>query len=190
MKTIVILIIMAAMTGLIACNASYKTSENDGKLCPIKKETTSILYSRSLGSGEAVLIQYNITSDSLTWKYTDHRNGFILSDVVRYDRKEFDALIDALSQVSFKVKKTKPDVGAGARGYSYYFYDINGSYLDYGVTNHVAVGDNAIAEKAISRFVTTHTTEGEKVTETARKEGVLYIDMEEFPDILTPFRVK
>jgi hypothetical protein len=118
MKTAAILIIIAAMTGLIACNASYNTSGNNGKACPIKKETTSILYSRNFGSGVAVSIQYNITSDSVTWKYTDHRNGFILSDVVRYDKKEYDALIDTLSQVSFKVKSVKPLAAAGGGGYS------------------------------------------------------------------------
>jgi len=190
MKTAAILIIIAAMTGLIACNASYNTSGNNGKACPIKKETTSILYSRNFGSGVAVSIQYNITSDSLTWKYTDHRNGFILSDVVRYDKKEYDALIDTLSQVSFKVKSVKPSAASGGGGYSYAFFDSTGKYLGYGVVNNIASGDNTIAEDAISRFVTTHTTEGEKAVETAKENKLLYIDMEEFPEMLTPFRVK
>ena len=178
------------MTGLIACNASYNTSGNNGKACPIKKETTSILYSRNFGSGVAVSIQYNITSDSLTWKYTDHRNGFILSDVVRYDKKEFDALIDTLSQVSFKVKSVKPSAASGGGGYSYAFFDSTGKYLGYGVVNNIASGDNETAEEAISQFLYTHRTAGEQAVKDAKEKGMLNINMEEFPETLVPYRLQ
>ena len=186
--TLVVVFIMATATCLTACHAGNLGSF--GKKRPIKKETTAIHYYIHTNSGIAVQTDYDITPDSITWLYRDRRNGFILRDVVKYDPKDYDALIDTLSQVAFKVRHVKSNTARGGGGYAYSFFDSKGKYLGYGVVNNIASGDNTIAEDAISRFVTTHTTEGEKAVEAAKENKLLYIDMEEFPEMLTPFRVK
>ena len=191
MKNILASFILAVTTCLATCNASNPiTNDTQKRGCPIKKETTSIHYTVSSNSGIAVQTEYNITPDSVIWHYTDHRNGFTLSDVMRYDRKDFDALIGILSQVAFKVNHVKSIPTTGGGGYAYSFYDNNGRYLGYGVVNNIASGDNKTAEDAISKFLETHKTTGERAVEDAIEKGILYIDIEEFPEILLPYRVK
>ena len=67
-------------------------------------DTTAIHYSMHGNSGVAVQTDYDITPDSITWQYRDRRNGFILRDVVKYAPKDYEALIETLSQVAFKVR--------------------------------------------------------------------------------------
>ena len=128
--------------------------------------------------------------DSVVWKYIDIRNGFTLSDKVEYDRKEFDALIDTLSQVAFKVHHVKSTPSSGGGGYAYAFFDDNGKYLGYGVVNNIASGDNQLAEDAIKQFLHDHKTAGEQAEEEAKEKEFLRIDMEKLPETLEPYRVK
>ena len=102
---------MATATCLTACHAGNLGLL--GKKRPIKKETTAIHYSIHTNSGIAVQTDYDITPDSITWLYRDRRNGFILRDVVKYDPKDYDALIDTLSQVAFKVRHVKSNTARG-----------------------------------------------------------------------------
>ena len=141
-------------------------------------------------SGIAVQTDYDITPDSITWLYRDRRNGFILRDVVKYDPKDYDALIDTLSQVAFKVRHVKSTASRGGGGYAYSFFDSKGKYLGYGVANYIASGDNEIAEEAISQFLYTHRTAGEQAVKDAKEKGMLYINMEEFPETLVPYRLQ
>ena len=191
MKKLLASLIVAATTCLSACNASNPTPDAMRKSkCPIKKETTAIRYTVSSNSGIAVQTEYDITSDSITWHYTDHRNGFTLCDVVKYDRKDFDDLIGILSQVEFKVRQVNSIPSTGGGGYAYSFFDDNGRYLGYGVVNNIASGDNKIAEEAIVQFIDTHKTAGEQAVEEALEKGTLYIDIEEFPETLVPFKME
>ena len=191
MKFILSFITLAAMTCLLSCNASNPMTNSQQKQgCPIKKETTSIHYTHSTNSGIAVLTEYIITQDSLTWYYTDHRNGFTLRDMVKYDSKEYEALINTLSQVQFKVRHENTIPTSGGSGFSYAFYDSNGKYLGYGKVNNIASGDNKVAEKAIADFLNAHMTAGEKAVEEAKKNHLLYIDIEEFPESLMPYKVE
>ncbi len=182
--------ILAATTCLATCNARTSITNGTQKRgCPIRKETTAIRYTVSSNSGIAVQTEYNITSDSVSWYYTDHRNGFTLRDVVKYDREDFDSLIGILSQVEFKVRHVKSIPTSGGGGYAYSFSDNNGIYLGYGVVNNIASGDNDTAETAISQFLETHKTSGERAVEEAIENGLLYIGIEEFPEPLLPYRV-
>ena len=191
MNNLFAFIILAATICLTACCATIKNPNAIQKRgCPIKKETTAIRYTISSNSGIAVQTEYDITPDSLVWHYTDRRNGFILSDAVRYNRNDFDTLIDSLTQVSFKVRAVKPSSSSGGGGYAYSFFDINGRYLGYGVVNNVASGDNKTAEEAISQFIEIHKTAGEQAVEEAKEKDMLYIDIENFPESLAPYRVK
>lgn len=191
MKYLLTSLILAATTGLSTCHAGNPDPDAAQKRgCPIKKETTAIRYTVSSNSGIAVQTEYNITSDSVTWHYTDHRNNFVLYDVVKYDRKDFNALVDILSQVSFKVRHAKSIPSSGRGGYAYSFFDSNGRYLGYGVVNNIASGDNETAEEAISQFLDNHKTAGECAVEDALEKGTLYIDIEEFPETLVPYRVE
>ena len=188
MITLVVVFIMATATCLSACHAGNLGLL--GKRHPIKKETTAIHYSIHTNSGIAVQTDYDITPDSITWLYRDRRNGFILRDVVKYDPKDYDALIDTLSQVAFKVRHVKSNTARGGGGYAYSFFDSKGKYLGYGVVNNIASGDNKIAEKAISQYLDAHPTAGKKAVDEAKEKGLLYIDIEEFPETLAPYRVK
>ena len=191
MKILLASLLLAATICLFTCNAGNTIPDAMQKRrCPIKKETTAIRYTVSSNSGIAVLTEYDITPDSVIWHYTDHRNGFNLRDVVKYDRKDFDTLIDTLSQVAFKVREVKSIPTTGGGGYAYSFFDSDGRYLGYGVVNHIASGDNKTAEEAISQFLDTHKTAGEQAVEEALQKGTLYIDIEEFPEALVPYRVK
>ena len=134
--------------------------------------------------------EYDITPDSVTWRYIDYRNGFTLCDVVACDRNDYIALIETLSQVAFKVRRDNSVPSTGGGGYSYAFFDSNGQYLGYGVVNNIASGDNKIAEKAISQYLDAHPTAGKKAVDEAKEKGLLYIDIEEFPETLAPYRVK
>ncbi len=184
-------LILAATTGLSTCNAGAPNPDAILKRgCPIKKETTAIRYIVTSNSGIAVQTEYSITPDSVIWHYTDHRNGFILNDVVKYDREDFDTLVDTLSQVSFKVRHVESIPTTGGGGYAYSFFDSNGRYLGYGVVNNIATGDNETAEKAISHFLATHKTAGELAVEEAKEKGTLYIDIDEFPEALVPYRIE
>lgn len=191
MKYLLFSLILAATTCLSTCHAGNTNLDAVQKRgCPIKKETTTIRYTVTSNSGIAVQTEYNITCDSVTWYYSDHRNGFVLYDVVKYDRKDFDALIDILSQVSFKVRRVESIPSAGGGGYAYSFFDNNGRYLGYGVVNNIASGDNKVAEKAISQFLENHKTAGERAVEEALEKGILHIDIYEFPETLVPYKVE
>ena len=191
MKHLFFSLILAATTCLSTCHAGNTNTDAVQKRgCPIKKETTVIRYIVSSNSGIATQTEYNITCDSVTWHYTDRRNNFVLYDVVKYDRKDFDALVDILSQVSFKVRHVKSIPSTGGGGYAYSFFDSNGRYLGYGVVNNIASGDNKTAEEAISQFLDSHKTAGEQAVEEALEKGALYIGIDEFPEALVPYRVE
>lgn len=186
-----ILILGISLT-LAACSTMSK-QDKQGSGCPIKKKTTAIRYVHDTNSGIAVETEYNITADSLTWSYNDMRNGFRLYDVVRYDRADFDTLIDTLSSVSFKVfqHQAPPTVGGG--GYVYYFFDDKGESLYFGTGNHAASGNYGAVEEAVGEFIKTHKTKGETVMETlrqkAREEGhPLYF--KDFPKELEGYKVE
>lgn len=184
-------IILVATICLSTCSTINPNPNNMQKRgCPIKKETTSILYTYAYNSGIAVRKEYSITPDSVVWRYIDHRNGFTLSDKVEYDKMEYEALIDTLSQVAFKVRQVKTSPSSGGGGYAYAFFDSNGKYLGFGVVNYIASGDNKTAEDAIKQFLYDHKTAGEQAEEEAQDKGLLHIDMEEFPESLVPYRVK
>ena len=188
MKNLLTTLILAASTCLSTCYAG--NYDKQGHKCPIKKETTAIRYTVASNSGIGTQTEYDITPDSVTWRYIDYRNGFTLSDVVKHDKKDYDALIDILSQVEFKVHRDNSIPSTGGGGYAYAFFDSNGTYLNYGVVNNIASGDNKTAEEAISQFLDTHRTTGEQAVKEALENGMLHIDIEEFPETLVPYRVK
>lgn len=191
MKEFLVCLILVGGICLYACTASNSSADADKRpACPIKKETTAIRYTVASNSGIAVLIEYDITPDSLIWHYTDHRNSFTLKDTVTYDRKDYDSLIGFLSHVAFKVHKDNSIPETGGGGYSYSFFDNGGKYLGYGVVLNIATGDNKNAEEAISQFVNNHKTAGEQAVEEALEKHLLYIDVPEFPETLLPYRVK
>ena len=187
MKYLIAFLFLANATSLSSCNPNLHTAQNQG--CPIKKETTAIRYTVASNSGIAVKTEYHITPDSVTWYYSDHRNGFDLRDVVKYDKKDFEDLVGLLSQVAFKVDHVESIPTSGGGGYAYSFFDNNGKYLGYGVVNYIASGDNKTAEKAISQFLDNHKTAGELAVEEAKEKGMLYIGIDEFPESLVPYRV-
>ena len=147
----------------------------DEEFCPIKKETTAISYNHHTNSGIAVETSYDIKPDSLVWFYSDKRNGFSLRDVIRYDKKDFEALIDTLSRIPFRVFYSNAIPTVGGSGYDYYFLDNEKRYLHYGNFDPVATGKYPAAEAAIEEFINTHKTKCqqtmESIIEKARQEG-------------------
>lgn len=143
--------------------------------CPIQKATTSIIYTHHTNSGIAVETEYSIKPESLKWYYHDKRNGFSLCDEIKYDRKDFEALIDTLSRIPFKVISVNEIPTVGGSGYHYYFRTDDTTYLNYGNFNPIASGKNYLSEKAIEEFISKHKTQCQqaidKIQEKAIKEG-------------------
>ena len=166
--------------------------EDEGT-CPIKKETTAIYYNYHTNSGIACETSYSIKPDSLEWFYSDNRNGFSLRDVVRYDKKDFDVLVDTLSRIPFKVYRNDAMPSVGGPGYDYSFIADNKRYLAYGNFDPYAAGKNGVAETAIKDFIDTHKTKCQQIMnnliEKAQKEG-RDLRFEPFPKELLKYKME
>ncbi len=126
---------------------------------PIKANTTKILYTTYTNSGIAVNITYEISRGSLTWDYYDYREGHHLRDSVQVDAVDYDALVSALSQISFSAKDMD-DVSSGGSGYSCAFKKGDKTYFHFNDT-YKFKGDYQSAVSAIAEYVEKHPTQGE-----------------------------
>ncbi len=125
-------------------------------LFPIMRETTAIHYTHHTNSGEAIETRYIITRDSMQWQRREMRKNLETSGVESYDSKDFDELLDTLSQIPFRVFPDNTTPTVGNSGYYYFFYINDKKYLEYGSSNFVASGQNYTAEKAIDNFTKKH----------------------------------
>jgi hypothetical protein len=164
-------IFLLLLTGLVLCNSSKSTQKEIDSVSEdqrssvqesvsVKKETAIIKYRKYSNSGKAIATEYVIYNDSLVWKYTEYRNNFRLQDVVKYNREEFDKLIDNLSRYTFSIERTEPVCGGGGESFS--FSTEAGCYLTFDDSNCELYGDADEVKKLIRQFVHLHPTSGKK----------------------------
>ena len=143
---------MLSLTGITSCGSL--------KSCPITTGTTKIVYSEHSNSGIAILMTYEIASDSLVWDYQDFRNDRHLRDVARYDAQDFEALVAALSTIQFSAKDAH-DYSSGGSGWGCSFDNEKGRYLQYNSTYKLS-GDYEKVTNMIQQFIDAHQPEGLK----------------------------
>lgn len=153
-----------------SCITSYgQTNKNQHHPgCPIKEGTTKISYSHHTGSGIAIYTSVDIYPDSLVWNYNEARNNCDLEDVCKYNRKEFEEMIQILSAVSFTIKEPA-SFPLGGSGFGYNFEDEEGCYLNFG-RNYQLSGNYQEVYRVIQRFINSHKTECEKLFEQLSKK--------------------
>ena len=134
--------------------------------CLILPNTTKIEYYNYSNSGIAIDVLYEIYPDSLVWYYTESRNDCALKDVCRYNREEYDYLLQALLPLKLSVKdKGLMGDGGGSMGCS--FTNKEGRYLGFG-TGTYCIGKHSVAISLIRSFIKKHKTNGEKLFEDLR----------------------
>ena len=137
---------MITLTGLMSCMSLQK--------CPITQGTTKIVYSEYANSGVATSITYQILEDSLIWEYQDRRNDSLLRDVSRYDKADYQELVNSLSTIKFSALDPKsPNSGGG--GWGYVFYNEKGHYFHFN-SESTLTGDYEQAATLIQQFVEQH----------------------------------
>lgn len=194
-------IFLLLLTGLILCNSSksipkvidvVSEEQMSSKQEPVfvKKETIKIKYVDYSNSGIAIDTQYEIYRDSLIWEYTEHRNDCRLWDVVKYDSKEFERLIDNLSQFTFSVVRRGEPL-CGGEGESFSFLSDTGCYLNFDDSSCELYGDADEVKRLIRQFVQLHPTNGKKEFKRLSElshEKAKYGVFEELPKELEVYR--
>ena len=161
------------------------------KSCPILPGTIKITYATYTDSGTAINKTYEITPTSIVWNYTEYRNNLALTDVLKYDNKEFEKLMKELSSIRFKVKENQY-IEAGGEGWGFAFYKNEKCYLSYNVQDKVS-GDYEKVTTQIQQFIDNHKTEGEKLFERLSQqphERSMFGEFEELPIALQKYKRK
>ena len=183
MKLLKVALSMLSLTGITSCGSL--------RPCPITTGTTKIVYSEHENSGIAISTKYEITEDSLVWDYTELRNGCHLTDAVRYDRQDFEALVSELSEIRFSAKDTH-DVSSGGSGWGCSFYNDRECYFHYNDKFNLSGGYEKVTD-AILQFVASHKPEGLRLFDQLKAEpheGAMFGEFDQLPPPLHPFSIK
>ena len=168
MKTIrILLAVLVLMVALPV--VGQKRPQVNRQTYTISPNTTKITYKRHTNSGIAIYTTYVITTDSLVWQYHEARNGCFLTDVCRYERRDFDALLKSMESLSITMSTKPYRPGYGGSGWSYSFADAEKNYLYYGKGSEIA-GDNKEIESLIQNFIHNHMTEAQLLFNKLRSE--------------------
>lgn len=165
---------MLSMAGLGSC-ASLRP-------CPITTGTTRIVYAKHANSGIASQTRYEITKDSLIWNFSEPRYDRELRDAASVDAQDFEALVEALSQIKFGARDQN-DHSAGGSGWGCGFDDEKGRYLQFNNTYKLS-GDYEQVLALILQFAEQHQPEGLKRYEALKAEPHergIYGDFDELP---------
>lgn len=149
------------LAGFIFAILSLFSTLNATGQGPIKMNTVKITYGTHTNSGIAIHTSYTIHEESLTWDYSEFRNDLTLSDEIKYDKKDFQNLLKALSTVKFRVKPTEyPTCGGG--GWSCTFSDNKKCYLSMDDESELT-GDYEKVLHLIYDFISKHKPRGKKL---------------------------
>ena len=192
MKTMISLALcMSAWLGMSTCNSAPNETSTEGKGCPIKAETSKIVYYEYSNSGLAIHTKYEIYRDSIVWDYEEVRNDCHLRDVITYPDKDFDELIGQLSKIKFSAKDSH-DTSSGGSGYYYAFSTSDKDYFHFN-SSYKLSGDIGSACELIQSFIKSHTTDGlaafQRLSAAPHERAVLG-EFEELPEELEKYRVK
>lgn len=131
---------------------------------PIKKGTCEIFFHYHTHSGLGISRSVTIYPDHLIWHYSEGRNECSLTDSIRYDKKEFEALITELSQISFKAEWSVESMMKGRGGSSFSFYDQSRCYFEF-YSDYELSGDYEKVIRLIVSFANVHKTNCERLFE-------------------------
>lgn len=126
---------------------------------PIKEETTSISYHHHTNSGMAIYTMVKLYPDYLVWEYYEARNHCHLKDTCRYNKEDFDKLVNELSKINFSYMN-RHDHRVGGEGYCYSFEVNDRRYLQFNNSYHPS-GDYHAVQDLIQQFIKSHPTQCE-----------------------------
>lgn len=181
---------MNLLNAALAVLSVFSTLSCTGR-CPVKTETIKITYSNYTNSGIAINTSYTILEESLTWDYTEHRNGLVLHDVSKHSKQEFHQLIKALSVIKFHSKPNKTPTCGGA-GWSCSFSDKKKCYLSMDDESNLT-GEYEEVLRLIKDFISEHKPAGERLFDelsTQPHERGIYSEFEVLPEALRMYKLK
>ena len=158
--------------------------------CPVKTKTVRITYSKYTNSGIAINTSYTLLEESLTWDYSEHRNGLVLHDVCKLDQQDFRQLIEALSVIKFHSETNKAPT-SGGEGWSCTFYDKKKCYLSMDDESNLT-GDYEEVLRLLQDFISKHKPAGEKLFDelcTQPHERGIYSEFEALPEALRKYKL-
>lgn len=122
--------------------------------CPIKEDTTKIIYYCHTGSGLAISMTVELYPDHLVWTYNDARKRHREHKVYDQEREYFEKLVKELSTIRFSARDRRPHPTGGA-GYSYSFEVDAERYLSFD-NFHQFSGDYKKVQNLIMQFIEEH----------------------------------
>lgn len=136
---------------------------------PIKVSTTKITCQFHTNSGMARYSDYQIFKDSLVWNYYEARNHCHLKDLCKYDRADYDTLLNKLSKLKFSGSCNLKEICVGGAGYNYSFEENSQCYLNYN-DSYLLSGKYQEVDYLLNHFIETHKTQCEILFEKYSKE--------------------
>ena len=181
---------MNLLNAALAVLSVFSTLSCTGR-CPVKTETIKITYSNYTNSGIAINTSYTILEESLTWDYSEHRNGLVLHDVCKLDPQDFQHLIKALSVIKFHSKPNKTPT-CGGEGWSCSFSDKEKCYLSMNDESKLT-GEYEEVLRLIQDFISKHKPDGGRLFDqlsTQPHESGMYSEFEVLPEALNKYKLK
>ena len=200
-RLFIIPICIACFCGAVCC--SYKkgpaqvldnhnlNSTKSAHRCPIKPNTTKIIFGLHTNSGIAIQSKHEISRDSIVWDYNEMRNGCHLRDVIANDSEDYDRLVSDLSQIKFRAKDMH-DTSSGGGGFWYSFEIGSKSYFSFNSSFDIS-GDFDKLELLIAEYIRAHPTEAEELHNRLSLEPHNRAEFGEFeilPEELEQYRLK
>jgi hypothetical protein len=158
---------------------------------PIKGGTTSISYHHHTNSARAIYTMVKLYPDYLVWEYYEARNHCHLKDTCRYNKEDFDKLVNKLSKINFS-STNRRDHRVGGEGYGYSFEVNDRSYLQFNSYYHLS-GDYHAVQELIQQFIKSHPTQCEILFEKFSKmphERGCFGEFKELPQELEKYIVE
>lgn len=172
-------------------NQELNVTKKSSRRCPVKSNTTKIVFGMYTNSGIAIQSKHEISRDSIVWDYDEMRNGCHLRDVIANDGEDYDRLVSDLSQVKFRAKDTH-DTSAGGDGYWYSFEAEAKPYFSFNSSFDIS-GDFDKLYFLIADYIKGHPTKAEELHNRLSLEPhdrAEFGEFETLPKELEPYRVK
>ena len=172
-------------------NQELNVTQKSAHRCPVKSNTTKIIFGLYTNSGIAIQSKHEISRDSIVWDYNEMRNGCHLRDVIANDGGDYDRLISDLSQVQFRAKDMH-DTSSGGDGYWYSFEVGSKTYFSFNSSYDIS-GDFDKLELLIDEYIKGHPTVAEELFTRLSLEPhdkAMFGEFETLPEELEQYRLK
>lgn len=172
-------------------NQNLNVTKKSTHRCPIKSNTTKIIFGQHTNSGIAIQSKHEISRDSIVWDYNEMRNGCHLRDVIANDGEDYDRLVSDLSQIKFRAKDMH-DTSSGGSGFWYSFEIGSKSYFSFNNSFNIS-GDFDKLELLIAEYIKAHPTKAEELHKRLSLESHNRAEFGEFetlPEELEQYRLK